>query len=73
MLDRILPLLLLAGILAILYRAFLHSPRTPPSGKNHEESDKLLGRSWPLDPPTRTNICERSVMALCIILLLRTG
>jgi hypothetical protein len=38
MLDRILPLLLLAGILGILYRAFLHSPRTPPSGKNHEES-----------------------------------
>ncbi|MGM4918770.1 hypothetical protein [Tardiphaga sp. 813_E8_N1_3] len=35
--DWILPLLLLIGILAVLYRAFLHTPRAPPSGRNHEE------------------------------------
>ena len=35
--DWILPLLLLIGILAFLYRAFLHTPRAPPSGRNHQE------------------------------------
>jgi len=35
--DWILPLLLMAVVLAILYRAFLHSPPAPPSGRNHEE------------------------------------
>ena len=35
--DWILPLLLLIGVLAFLYRAFLYTPQGPPSGRNHEE------------------------------------
>lgn len=35
--DGILPLLLVIAIVAFLYRAFLHTPRAPPSGRNHEE------------------------------------
>ena len=36
--DWVMPLLPLIAMLAIFYRAFLHTPRAPPSGKNHEES-----------------------------------
>jgi hypothetical protein len=32
-----LPLLLLIGVLAFLYRAFLHTSRAPPSGRDHDE------------------------------------
>ncbi|WP_445488763.1 hypothetical protein [Rhodopseudomonas sp. RCAM05734] len=34
--DWIIPTLLLIGVLVILYRAFLHTPRAPPSGNDHE-------------------------------------
>ncbi|WP_371420507.1 hypothetical protein [Tardiphaga sp.] len=35
--DWILPLLLIMAIVAFLYRAFLPTPRAPPSGSNHDE------------------------------------
>jgi hypothetical protein len=34
--DWMLVLLIAVGFLAIMYRAFLHTPRAPPSGNDHE-------------------------------------